>query len=327
MSKETKKGIKGEREKKSECTRQGQGGSTIAEENRMATGGGATLAQLKQVCKEFEVRECQLENKEKRWKVWLENFECCLEFEGIEEDKKKRAALLAVAGASLRELFRTLEEEEPHTYATATKALGEHFEGKKNLTAERYRFLCMKPESKNEPHDIWITRLKTAGSDCEWDNMNLKEAIKLAVTMHTNSSKLQQEIIAQDMTYEKMVEKARAIELTRRETDFINSKEEFKVEEINRGHYGKQEEHNQWQSKSNYRGVVNQRGRGTQRGNSYASKEGGGKEGDRGRICRSCGFKRMDRHDCPARQAICHVCQKGGHYARMCINKKGINQI
>ena len=51
---------------------------------------------------------------------------------------------------------------------------------------------------------------------CEFDKMNLKETIKLAVTMHTNSSKLQAEIIAQDMSYEKMVGKGRAIELTKR---------------------------------------------------------------------------------------------------------------
>ena len=59
-------------------------------------------------------------------------------------------------------------------------------------------------------------RLKTAGVDCEFDKIDLKEAIKLAVTMHTNSRKLQAEIIAQDMSYEKMVEKARAIELTKK---------------------------------------------------------------------------------------------------------------
>ena len=109
-----------------------------------------------------------------------------------------------------------LEEEEAKNYDSITKALNEFFKGKTNLTAERYKFLCMKPEGDNETHDKWITRLKNAGVDCEWEKMNLKEAVKLAVTMHTKSSKLQAEIIAQDMDYDKMVEKARAIKLTKK---------------------------------------------------------------------------------------------------------------
>ena len=72
----------------------------------------------------------------------------------------------------------------------------------------------MKPESSTETHDHWLTRLKTAGVDCEFEKMDLKEAIKLAVTMYTNPN-IQAEIIAHDMSYEKMVEKARAIELTK----------------------------------------------------------------------------------------------------------------
>ena len=86
----------------------------------------------------------------------------------------------------------------------------------------------MKPESSAETCDHWIARLKTAGVDC----MDLKDAIKFAVTMHTNSSKLQAEImIAQDMSYEKMVEKAIAIESTKKEVEYMKQTEEtFKVE-------------------------------------------------------------------------------------------------
>jgi len=48
---------------------------------------------------------------EKRWTQWLENFECCFEFEGVtdpgEGNSKKRAALLAIKGQQLRYLFKT----------------------------------------------------------------------------------------------------------------------------------------------------------------------------------------------------------------------------
>lgn len=119
--------------------------------------------------------------------------------------------------------MKTLDEGTPNTYDTAKAALGAYFKGKKNLTAERYRFFCMKPDGSTETHDHWIMRLKIAGVDCEFDKMDLKEAIKLVVTMHTNSSKLQTEIIiAQDMSYEKMVEKGRAIESTKKQLSIQN---------------------------------------------------------------------------------------------------------
>ena len=170
-------------------------------------------------------------NTDRKWMAYIENFESCLEFEDVTDEKKKRSALLAVGGAELRDILRTLDEDTPNTYDTAKAALGTYFKAKKKLTAERYRFFCMKPGSSTESHDHWITRLKTAGLDCEFDKIDLKEAIKLAVTMHTNSSKLQAEIIAQDMSYEKMVEKARAIELTKKEVEYMKQTEEaFKVE-------------------------------------------------------------------------------------------------
>ena len=68
-----------------------------------------------------------------------------------------------------------------------------------NLTKNRYRFFCTKPTSPQESHDHWITRLRTKGKDCEFENMNLDEAIKLVVTLHTPSEKLQREIIAKDI--------------------------------------------------------------------------------------------------------------------------------
>ena len=125
---------------------------------------------------------------------------------------------------------KTLDEDTPNTYDTVKAALCAYFKEKMNSTAERYRYFYMKPESSTETHDYWITRLKTAGVDREFDKMDLKEAIKLAVTMHTNSSKLQAEVIAQDISYEKMAEKAKAIQLTKKEVEYMKETEKaFKV--------------------------------------------------------------------------------------------------
>ena len=101
-----------------------------------------TLANLKAYVPEFDPEALQTENinMERRWKQWLENFECCLTFEGVtdpeEGPSKKRAALLAIGGHKLRELFATLTTAAA-TYETAKTALDLHFITKKNLTAER----------------------------------------------------------------------------------------------------------------------------------------------------------------------------------------------
>ena len=51
-------------------------------------------------------------NTKKRSSQWLESFECCLKFEGVEDpskgNSKKCAALLAIGRQQLRKLFKTL---------------------------------------------------------------------------------------------------------------------------------------------------------------------------------------------------------------------------
>ena len=83
----------------------------------------ANLATLKQVCETFEVERYETGNIEKKWKAWLDNFDICTEYEGIENPKKRRAALLAVAGPQVREIHSTLDEEEAKDYETVKRHL------------------------------------------------------------------------------------------------------------------------------------------------------------------------------------------------------------
>ena len=107
--------------------------------------------------------------------MWTENLEYCFIFEGLDTsvagvdvEAKKKVALLTLAGQPLRALYNTLEDPAT-TYTAAKKILEDYFKGTKNLTAERYKFFCMRPLSKQETHDQWVTRLKTKGADCEFD--------------------------------------------------------------------------------------------------------------------------------------------------------------
>ena len=64
----------------------------------------SALAGLKACVTEFnpDTQQVAGSNQERRWKLWLENLELVMDFEGItdpeEGPSKKRAALLAVGG-------------------------------------------------------------------------------------------------------------------------------------------------------------------------------------------------------------------------------------
>ena len=114
-------------------------------------------ASLQQCVTQFNPHLCQegTLNLDKWWKLWVENLECVMDFEGIDAGRKK-ATFLAVGGLKLLKLFITLDNV-GETYDTAKAAITAHFVGTKNLTAERYKFFCMKPQGSNETHDHWIT--------------------------------------------------------------------------------------------------------------------------------------------------------------------------
>ena len=107
-------------------------------------------------------------------KQWLENFECCLEFEGVIVD---------------------LQAQNPkkHVVLLVTKCwqLSEHFMSKRNLTVERCKFFNTKSLALDESHDRWITRLCIVVKDCGFDKIDNDETTKLVVTLHTTSEKLQ----------------------------------------------------------------------------------------------------------------------------------------
>ena len=97
---------------------------------------------------------------------------------------RKRAALLAIGGQKLREIFKTLTPADD-SYQAAKECLYQYFKPQKNLIAERYKFLCMKPESPEETRVHWVTRLRSEVRNCEFDKMNNDEARKLVLTLHT----------------------------------------------------------------------------------------------------------------------------------------------
>ena len=267
-----------------------------------------TLANLRACVPEFNPDSLIDEgsNTDKRWKQWLENFECCLEFEGVtdqpNEKSKKRAALLAIGGQQLRDLLKTLSPTDD-TYLEARNALNTHFTAKKNLTAERYKFFCAKPLGTEETHDHWITRLRTMVKDCEFDKMDDDEAIKLVVTLNTTSDKLQAAIIQKDMDLTKVIAVAKSMELAQREVRFMKNNPMIDSPTLDaiKGH--EQEKNTRDDNKPN----------GYPRHNHSRWRKSRTIE-----LCRYCGERMPHTTQCKARNATCRSCNKRGHFAKVC---------
>ena len=151
----------------------------------------------------------------------------------------------------------------------------------------------------------------------------MKEAIKLVVIMHTHSSKLQAEIIAQYMSYEKLIEKVRAIELTKKEVEKIKQREDsFQVDILKR---------RAWNNRGKQSGGARTRVV-TERGNTSDVRYPSGarlQQRDEGqkKACTRCGFVSDKAHECRALNAVCNKCQKRGHYAKMCQTTKYVSCV
>ena len=264
--------------------------------------------------------------------MWVENLEYCFTFEGIDAngdgqqaqevaERKKKAALLALGGQQLRELYNTLEDN-GNTYTAAKNVITNHFKGTKNLTAERYKFFCMRPLSSQETHNQWATRLKTKGKDCEFENMNLKEAIKLVMTLHTPLPKLQTAIIRDDMSYDQMMKLAQSIELANREVSFMKSSsiepgttssqtpEDIDLNAIDINKLAK------FAEQKGMRLTMRRQQQGIRKHTRTVEQ------------CRYCGESPHNKNNtCKARGATCDSCGKKNHFAKVCESSKKIHKL
>ena len=107
-----------------------------------------------------------------RWKKWISKFETMITALGITNTTRKRALLLHYAGDEVFDLVDTMTEEQKGdstNYDKLKQALSSHFEPKKNLTYETFKFRQMN-QLEGESVEQFCTRLRKQLSLCEFDN-------------------------------------------------------------------------------------------------------------------------------------------------------------
>ena len=136
--------------------------------------------------------------------------------------------------------------------------------------------------------------------------MTLDEAIKLVVTLHTASDKLQRDIIAKDMDLKTVIESARALELTQREVSFMkqNTLEPADPEVHSMSKRQRESRHDDTPT-------------GRQETKDHETSRNKGTV----EVCKYCGHQTPHKGRCKARGATCYKCKKKGHFSVVCQSK------
>ena len=106
----------------------------------------------------------------KRWEIWLRDFSMFVVANGIadEDNTRKRALLLYMAGSRIREIFATLPDTGgDDDFNTAKTKLTEYFKPQQNKRYEVYKFRQLR-QNNDESLDQFHTRLRTTATTCEF---------------------------------------------------------------------------------------------------------------------------------------------------------------
>jgi len=269
------------------------------------------LTDLKAAVGAFDQDKLVGKNTDKAWKLYLQKFENACMFLGI-DDKDKTAALLLTAGDSFSILHSTLTVEGTGNNGSTTwsdnkEAINDYFADKKHLTARRWEFLNRKMV-EGESTKEFCTRLSQDAADCEWDKMTNQDAIKITVCLRTKMDKLRDEILVNDITYDKMIAKATSLEQAQTEKEFIKqsfaSEDALHEDSISRvsrtgsGQYSRQRQRQQAM---------------------LANKPNSSYKTD---VCGRCNRQLPhNRGDCPAKGKRCDHCGIIGHF-KVCCRKR-----
>ena len=230
-----------------------------------------------------------------RWKAWKRRFETYLVATNVTADKQKRALLLYQAGEETQDLFDTLTDTGTD-YATALTKLDAYFTPKKNVDYEIFQFR-QAVQKEGETIDQFVTRLRKVAATCEF--ADLDKELKAAVIQHCQSKQLRRYALREDdLTLDKLLSKARALEASERQAsgmESLNSEKMNRIRQQNKAGNGK----------------------------FHFKKHPPTPPKQEATQCRKCGhnWPHVDS-PCPATGKECRKCGKPNHFARMCKSTK-----
>lgn len=263
-------------------------------------------------------------NLSENWRRFKRDFEIFMiasQFEE-EQDKTKIARFLNAVGLEAREVYETfnLTTEQKTKYGEVIQAFASFCEPKKNTTYERYMF-NKRNQKEKEPFNEFLMDIRRLVRTCEYQQME-SEMLRDKIVMGVWDKKVQTRLLETiELTYEKAVEKCRASEATREQSNKMNTN--IEINEVKSNHNP-----NNWKSNAKTRGnednnyAIEKKHRTEQKrefkGNTgYNRRNETNKTDSTNSKCTYCDRIHKPR-ECPAYGKICRACLKGNHFASVC---------
>lgn len=247
------------------------------------------------------------------WHKWRKLFEVFLKASGVSKEPKEVQASLLVnlIGSAGYEAFTTFtfdEGESEDNINCLLEKFDKYFGTKPNITVRRFKFFTRNQED-GENIDQYVTSLRVLSQQCEFSELHeslLRDKIVCGIVNNTVRDRL---LRTDDLSLSKAIQICQAAEMSKEESQCIDG--------VSAG-----VQVNAVQTGSSARGGRRARGR---RGAGAAGPRPARMQRSTCELCGSGWCHGGER--CPARNAKCYVCEKKGHFSRVCEQKKAIRKV
>ena len=226
------------------------------------------------------------------WRAYVERLDQYFVANGVEDAAKKRAILLSVCGVKTYQLMRDLvspAKPADKTYGEIVDVVTKHYSPKPSAIMQRFKFNS-RARAKEESIPAYVAALRQLSEFCEYGD-TLQHMLRDRLVCGVNDEKMQRRLLSEpNLTYEKGLQLALAMETAERDTHQLSSTRETPV---------------MYHSHNNSAG----RARESRSRNPSSPST---------RACHRCGATDHLAPECRFIKAECRSCKKIGHLERVC---------
>ena len=240
-------------------------------------------------------------NSPDEWPKWKKHFEQYRIASGLakEDDERQVSTLLYCLGEEADDVLTStnITGDSRKKFADVLEKFNEFFKVRKNVIFERARF-NQRCQGETETAEQFITSLYNLATDCEFGELKeqlIRDRIMVGIRDSSLSTKLQMD---PNLTLENAKRLVRQQEAVRGYQAILSKPELTPIQTFSSRRPAKRH------------------------GNSHSRQsQATTPRPQQGQKCSYCGKGPHPKQSCPARQVICHKCNKKGHYSTVCRSK------
>ena len=177
------------------------------------------------------------EQLSKDWEEYMRTFSTFLKATGVagvhaspevagtpcQACEKTKNILLLVGGEEVRTLFDHVGKvQEADSWKETLEKVSQGIRQQTNQAAARFKLMQKMPQS-DSCFAEWYPRVKEQAERCNWQDYDASKAARDAILLQTRDKKLQQKILAEDLSYADTIRYGLSLEQGRKKVDEINT--------------------------------------------------------------------------------------------------------